>query len=133
MMLIARLYLVTAVALGAPLLFYLIQGATQSNGAYDAPLVLLNWGIVVSPQLLVLLLAWMSRFVRARLVRTLVALTVLVLLFQLIVLLGDANSPMLWAIYFPLAGVCIIASCVIPSTSTKASGSNNRIERAREG
>jgi hypothetical protein len=85
--------------------------------------VLLNWALLVSPQLFVLLLALVFPRLRYRFAPiALAALTILVVLFEGVVFwFSDANGPMWFAFYFPLSllALVLVAIASLPQATHK--------------
>jgi hypothetical protein len=75
---------------------------------------LINWLLLVSPQLVLLLLAVATPKLRDTWVQTtLIVLTVLVVIFEIVVFwFSDANGPMLLGLYFPLSFVVLAISLI---------------------
>lgn len=75
----------------------------------------INWALLVSPQLLLLVLAMAFPTLRGAWVnRTLIVLTALVVSFEVFVFwFTDANGPMWFAIYFPLNFTILVFALIL--------------------
>jgi hypothetical protein len=109
-------------ALTVPIALYVATSRGSFDGAAD---FFINYGFMALPQIVVLVVALLVRSIRQRFAPVaLLSLTALVVVFQCIISSASGgNGPMLWAFYFPVSLVVLIAVMLVLG---RLRGSNNR-------